>query len=57
MKEYEIWVILSNSTDIIKIQADYFSCSGGSYNFYLKNSLICCFPINRTIIRNITKID
>ncbi|MGK0174067.1 MAG: hypothetical protein ACI9AT_000430 [Ulvibacter sp.] len=47
--------------DDIIVQADFHECNHGSYRFYKKwtdstrNILICSYPIDRTIIKEIKK--
>ncbi len=59
MKTYHLTIIggASFATELVK--ADKFitttnsSTSAGFYAFYLKDELVACYPINRTIIKKI----
>jgi hypothetical protein len=53
MKTYHITIIggASFATELVK--AESFTTSSGLYSFYIKDELVACYPINRTIIKKI----
>jgi hypothetical protein len=59
MKTYHITIIGGSSFATELVKADNFttttnsSTSSGFYAFYLKDELVACYPINRTIIKKI----
>ena len=64
MKRYLIKVIGGNTSETFIVYAEYFSTqtssstSSGYYAFYAdKGELVACYPINRTIITSVEKVE
>ena len=58
MRKYYLTVIGPNTSWQEIIEAEYFSNStGGSYYFYSNKEIVACYPIHRTVIHKIEKLD
>jgi hypothetical protein len=63
MKKYYIKVIVGNTLENFTVFAEYYhsttnnSTSSGNYAFYADKELVACYPIERTIIVSIEKIE
>jgi len=63
MNRYELLVIIGDQTESYTVFAEHFSTqttsstSSGFYAFYADRKLVCCYPIERTIIASIEDAD
>jgi hypothetical protein len=60
MERYKLTVIGANDQIYDEVEAEYLSKStttSGYYAFYIKEKLVACYPINRTIITRIEEVD
>jgi|GEM_PF-6993569 len=59
MNRYNLIILAGHTHWSESVTADYFynttssSASSGFYSFYLKGELVACYPIEKTIIKNI----
>jgi methionine aminopeptidase len=57
MKTYNLKIICPGiSLQEVKVKADYYEINEGAYEFYLggRNAgILCCYPVNFTIIESI----
>jgi hypothetical protein len=58
MKKFQLNVMTGDRVDRYTVFAEDFSgTSSGYYAFYADNKLVCCYPIERTIIISIEDAD
>lgn len=63
MKKYQIKVIVGNTLEDFTVFAEYYysktnsNTSSGNYAFYADGELVSCYPINRTIIVSVEKVE
>lgn len=63
MKKFNLMVLTYTNVHEVSIYAKYFhtttnnSTSSGFYSFYDENTLVACYPIDKTIIVSIEDIE
>lgn len=57
MNRYQLKVLGYDGSSKYTIYAETFDISSGIYAFMADRQLVACYPIDKTIIENIEKID